>query len=222
MHCDWDEKRRVWVQDIIKYIPKAIIVTDEKRSCWNTSKRAWLKTLDDISATHCMVLQDDMIPSIDFLDRISWAINKLPNHFISFRRPPSPMRWGENINDKEYPVVWKLDHEPVLVDVGPYFCGGSTVIPRQYVLDMINDCDNNIKHGDEDDSRMMDYCIKNNINVIHYAPEVITHVGNQPTESLLGHDWTFHHDCNDWKEFADKLSANFPNIFNKENIFLQK
>ena len=48
----------------------AQIEDENKSGCWNTCKRAWLHLAEDKEHfSHGMVLQDDFIPCLNFLDQ---------------------------------------------------------------------------------------------------------------------------------------------------------
>lgn len=39
--------------------------------------------------------------------------------------------------------------------------------------------------------------------VLHYAPEALAHVG--ASASCLGHDWAWHEEMTDWRDFIQQL-----------------
>ena len=173
MHCDWDPLRRAWLELVRAEVPTAIVVRDELRSCWDTAKRAW----QSLDGDHCLVLQDDMLPSDGFTELVGAAVKQYPDHAISFRRPPSPA-----LVESEFWPGYRVGKAGFHA-LGPGVWGGSVVLPRRHVAPMIAHGDT--MTGDADDERISSYLLTNNVPTLHYAPELLHHVGER--HSLLGH-----------------------------------
>lgn len=58
------------------------VIWDEKEDIWDTHQRAWEAV--DRNATHGLVLQDDAIPCIDFLDGAQRALDYYSDKVVSF------------------------------------------------------------------------------------------------------------------------------------------
>ena len=192
MHAPWDSKRVDWLKTICERVDNIDIVTDDNRDgIWATAKRAWKiagnakinfndrgkNVVISTRSTHHIVMQDDMIPCIDWNSRLMEAINKYPEACISGFQP------SQGLLSNRY----HLNKIPIYNYKGNVW-GGSFVLPLKHALAVSDWCDENAKDISDnlDDLKISRYCFSNNVKTFHMYPPMFEHVGYDT--SLVGHE----------------------------------
>jgi hypothetical protein len=175
MFAPWSD-RGLWLERVKSRVPSATVVLDLKHELWDTAKRAWLECASDASATHAMVLSDDMIPSVDFERTLERLVGEKPNAVISVFSFPGVL-WAQEI-------AYGKDRKPGWRSCGPCFWGGTVIVPRALVPDMIEKCDRMrdlIPGGPPDcqvdDVRIAKWAEDLGVECAHWYPQLLEHVG---------------------------------------------
>jgi hypothetical protein len=177
MHAPWSD-RAPWLQDIRRQVPSAETIEDERHDLWDTARRAWLSGAEDIHATHVMVLQDDMIPCVGFSSILRRIVTQKPDAAISVFAFPGA-HWAAV-------QQYGGDGKPGWRSCGGSFWGGSIILPRARVEEMIAYADTLAHQGDHDDARIGEWARHSGIECAHWYPQLVEHVGW--ATSLIGHD----------------------------------
>ena len=181
MYAAWSDRSH-WLAKIRERVPSAIVVEDVRHELWDTSRLAWLDGASDETCTHVMALQDDMIPVPNFEEKIQCLVQERPSSVISVFSIPAVL-WAQEMD-------YGVDFTPGWRNCGPYLWGGSLVIPRNLVLDMVIQCSsmNNLVPGRPDeqvgDCRISRWAQLNKIECWHWYPQLLEHVGAD--HSLVG------------------------------------
>ena len=182
MHAPWSD-RAPWLARIRRLVPSSRVVEDERHCLWDTARRAWLDGAAS-GTSHVMVLQDDMLPTVDdFEAAIARLVTEKPHAAVSVFSIPAVL-WAQEID-------YGSDFKPGWRACGPWFWGGSVVMPSAWVPGMIAACDGmaGLEPGgppDEqiDDVRIRRWAEASKVECAHWYPQLLEHVG--AAHSLIG------------------------------------
>lgn len=174
-------KREKYVKEIQEKLGKEVHVEwDQGISLWDTARRAWLSY--DKAATHHLVLQDDAILSKDLIPTLEEALQTISDQIVSICTIDYRMRDDDR---KNYKLKYKNGQRWYLkTDI---LSGVATIVPTEYIEDMINYCDTlKSKH---DDIRIINYCKLHDAQVHHSVPSLVDHRPSSKNKSLVqNHD----------------------------------
>lgn len=153
-----------------------IIEDTNKSGSWNTCKKAWIY-LANQECTHGMVLQDDFVPCQNFLEHLNNFVKKYENSPLGIFQPAA---FDPN-QTKEF-MYKNKDFE---VPIGMVTWGGSLILPKKMILEIL--CIANVMDGfgKQDDTRLQASINISKYKVINIGKSLIRHVGAR-WESLVG------------------------------------
>jgi hypothetical protein len=180
MHVPVCDQRRTWLIGILRRIqPDARklgiqirVVQDPKREGpWATAKRCWFQGLRE-GATHHMVLQDDILPCVDFLPTILRILELLPDAPIA----PFAMR-------KAITVARQADKSWATIRDGCW--GPCFILPVALITDCLRTAESFPALGqNSDDTRISKWMILRNRPAWATVPCLVEHLG--ASQSLIG------------------------------------
>lgn len=137
---------------------------------WPTARRAWLNYPK--TATHRLVIQDDVFPCVDFLTGAAAALAARPDVPVSFYANRQAI--GEA---REKGVHWAAINDGCW---GQAMCLPTTLIPS--LMEWVDHhIDPSFKH---DDTRITMWCLETGQRVWCTAPSLVEHIG--AAHSILG------------------------------------
>ena len=172
-HCDWDVQRRQWLAKLLAVVPQAIVIRDECRSVWETSRRAWLTQGD---GSHVFVLQDDILPTeVDFAALVLHTVSGAPEAAHAFFQPMSP-------------IAAEAYHAGR--PCGSSAWGGTICVPRRHIVQMIAIGDG-LSLGLHRADERIDLALRQlGCAVVFHRPPLLDHIGHD--RSLIGNEGSPH------------------------------
>lgn len=164
-------KRTDWATDLASKLDCGI-TWDNSNNVWDTARRSWLSY--DKSATHHLVIQDDALVCLDFLDAAQNAAAMAPNwpicfSAIEYKVSKQFYRRAMANGDTWYPVS------------GRGVSAVSLMIPTRMIGGMLEGCqDIDTEH---DDVRISQYFKRRGTPVLLSVPSLVDH---RKSESLVG------------------------------------
>lgn len=163
--------RKEWVEEIKTKMNEDIHVEwDRKISLWDTARRAWLSF--DPTATHHLVLQDDIIPSKNLRAAVEKAIEYTPDlpfclfiyedYFINNQKKKYDEAYHSN-------GAWLRTKLTVLAP--------AIVMPTKYIQEMVLFGDKQ-KHLPADDTKIAAFFNKKNLDILITVPSLVEHRGS--------------------------------------------
>lgn len=160
--------REEWAKELAKDLG-ASIVWDEISNVWDTGRRSLLDA--DFSKSHHLVIQDDALPAVGFLDACEEIIE---------RHPENPIGLYCSYKLKRQIKRAKLEGKRYLRAEGPRW-GVAVITPTPHIEKMVAHCDRlDISNYD---LRMMDYWQSRGVQCIYPLPSLVNHrpVGENPS-----------------------------------------
>lgn len=147
------------------------VICDEKsEGVWPTARRAW--TSYDPAATHHLVLQDDVVPCLDFLAGAERALSVHPEVPVSFYANRAAVEEARAVR-----VNWAV------IPDGAW--GQAMCLPVSMIPPWLAWVDENVMSSfKHDDSRLTMWLLRTRCPVWCTAPSLVEH--GLPGESLLG------------------------------------
>lgn len=158
-HREW------WVKQMINLLgndKRIQVSTDYEGNLWNNCR----KTLTSYGAddTHLLVLQDDILPCMNFIPTVEKAIELLPDQFITFFTTSQAC---------EVACIEKKSWYQLTT----WFMAQAYVMPTNLIGPMLAWMDEYIKPDTkEDDFRFAIYCFYNGRKVWGTAPSLVEHI----------------------------------------------
>lgn len=181
MHAPWSA-RQPWLAKIRERVPSARVVEDERHELWDTARRAWLAGAA-AGTTHTMVLQDDMLPVEGFEAKVARLVTERPASIVSVFSIPAVLFAQEDNYGGDGRPGWR--------SCGPWFWGGSVVMPSSWVPAMVEACDSmrDLEPGGPpdcqiDDARISRWAAETGVPCWHWYPQLLEHLGWD--SSLIG------------------------------------
>lgn len=155
------------------------VIWDQKNDRWDTGRRAMLAF--DPNATHHIVVQDDAVLPLDFIQGVERAIQFIPTNPISFYTGKT----RPNHIFVEH-MVKKAQREGTswIAMNGPWW-GPAVAIPTKMIPEMIAYCDKNLVHIANYDRRMSRYFLRQNIECYYSVPSLVSHRVGPENPSLV-------------------------------------
>lgn len=151
--------------------PLAIVEDSRQEGLWPTAKRAWKAIAPE--ATHHLVLQDDILPCLDFLPAVAQAIITKPDEPLSFYANRAVIDQA-----RQQGSSWARISRPLF--------GQANCFPVAMVRDFLSWEEQHVKPSLKfDDSRIAMYLLAHHRPIWTTVPSLVEHVGAY--ESLLGH-----------------------------------
>ena len=168
--------RKEWVEEIKTKMNEDIHVEwDRKISLWDTARRAWLSF--DPTATHHLVLQDDIIPSKNLRATLEKAIQHSGDNIVclfifqEFFKDNQQSKYDMAFNSSK---PWLKVNKTILAP--------AVIMPTKYIEEFVKFGDKQ-KHLPADDTKMSAFCDRKNIGVLLTVPSLIEH---KDQKSLVG------------------------------------
>lgn len=180
MHTPCSEREH-FVADILRQIPNATIVEDQKKNVWDTAKKAW----QCHDGSHHLVLQDDVILAENFVSLVAAAIQSKPNSIISLSH-----RNSINIHRAQDSNCAWIKSKDAAYGQGLVM---PTVLIEQFLFWEKLHISPWYKH---DDGRVALFAKAKKLDVYSTVPQLVKHAKSQ---SLIGHN----HDIDFSYGFAD-------------------
>lgn len=173
--------RRRMVDELLGWLDRrAEVVWDERNDRWHTGRRAWAAV--DASATHGLVVQDDVIPCRDLVAGVEKALTHLPdpgNSALSlYCGRVQPYR--DLINQ----LVARTTADTSWLTMSQLHWGPGVVLPTHLISDMIDFCDAKAEIPNYD-RRISTWCQHRGLAVWYPWPSLVEHRGVRVNPSLV-------------------------------------
>lgn len=171
-------KRKHMVAQLLKELPGATVVWDEKDDRWDTGKRSLLAF--DPEATHHLTIQDDAIVCKDFLDGLKLALERNPHCptslYLGRQRPHGPHFTKVSKQAQELGANWII---------GPELCWGVALcFPTTMIPKMVEAADS-LTNVENYDKRLAMYLNKAKIPTWYTFPSLADHRRQAESPSLV-------------------------------------
>lgn len=166
------------------------------RSALRTAVRAW--SAWDPSATHHLVVQDDVTVCDAFLDRVRFAVTAMPDAALSFYS-----NW-ESANGAAVRLALSAGSTWIESTHWEYFPTLATVVPTQHLADYESFASSHLFLTGDDDEILLDFLQSRNVAGYLAAPSAVEHGA---LETLVGNETRRAASyVSDQSEFVERIS----------------
>ena len=170
-------KRKEWVKYLLNNLNGEVkVIWDEKNNVWDTARRSWLSY--DPNCSHHLVIQDDVIVSLNLRSAAEKLIKEVPDEIITL----STINY--RLNSQERETYKKLYREGVRwYKNTKVLTAPAIIVPTKYIEDMVYACD--FFNSPHDDVRIRQYCNIHQAEVHHTVPSLVEHRSTEENKSLV-------------------------------------
>lgn len=172
-HVDRDSHRRVWVARARRRLSpiEATVVLDTERSLWHTCRRAYAEAAAS-TASHHLVLADDMMPCLQFPELLLAALTERPDEIVTL------FSMRRCIGDA-------LARNLAWVETSDCSFGGAVVMPTPVVREFLDwELEHVAAEEHHDDTRIAAFAEATGRSIFLTAPSLVEHMA--PARSLVG------------------------------------